>query len=320
MNGRVAVLRAPRTARIETRAVPAFAPKQVRVRLQGCGVCGSNLPVWEGRPWFTYPFPDGAPGHEGWGRVDAVGDEVEGLRRGDRVAVLSYNAFADYDVADAERVLPLPRELDGQPFPGEALGCALNVIRRSDIQPRQTVAIVGIGFMGALLVSLASRRGARVVAISRRRFALELAKRMGATATLVLDEPARVIAAVKELTDGAGCERVIEATGLQIPLDLAGELTAERGRLIIAGYHQDGLRQVNMQLWNWRGIDVINAHERDPRVYLEGMRAAADAVARGELDPSPLYTDSFKLEELPAAFSRMHERGENFLKAILAYE
>ena len=50
----------------------------------------------------------------------------------------------------------------------------------------------------------------------------------------------------------------------------------ERGRLVIAGYHQDGPRQVNMQLWNWRGIDVINAHERDPRRYVDGMRAAVD--------------------------------------------
>jgi hypothetical protein len=58
-----------------------------------------------------------------------------------------------------------------------------------------------------------------------------------------------------------------------VAADLAGELCAERGRLVIAGYHQDGMRQVNVQLWNWRGIDVINAHERDPQAYVDGMRA-----------------------------------------------
>jgi threonine dehydrogenase-like Zn-dependent dehydrogenase len=73
----------------------------------------------------------------------------------------------------------------------------------------------------------------------------------------------------KRLTGGAMCERVIEAVGLQWPLDLAGEITGERGRLVIAGYHQDGKREVNMQMWNWRGIDVINAHERDPRAYVQ---------------------------------------------------
>jgi hypothetical protein len=95
---------------------------------------------------------------------------------------------------------------------------------------------------------------------------------------------------VKELTGGAFCDRVIEAVGKQWPLDLSAELTRERGRLIIAGYHQDGPRQVNMQLWNWRGLDVINAHERDPEVYLAGIRAAVAAVTSGRLDPRPLYT------------------------------
>src|SRR3954464_1430548 len=139
MNGRVAVVNAPRSAQIESRPVPGIAPRQVRVRLEGCGVCGSNLPVWEGRPWFTYPFPAGAPGHEGWGRIDAVGAEVGRVRPGDRVAVLSYNAFAEYDVAEEENVVPLPPALDGQPFPGEALGCALNVFRRSEVQSQHTV-------------------------------------------------------------------------------------------------------------------------------------------------------------------------------------
>ena len=91
---------------------------------------------------------------------------------------------------------------------------------------------------------------------------------------------------------------MIEAVGQQWPLDLAGELTAERGRLVIAGYHQDGPRQVNMQLWNWRGLDVINAHERDPAVYLAGMRDAAEAVAGGRLDPGTLYTNTYTLEAL----------------------
>jgi threonine dehydrogenase-like Zn-dependent dehydrogenase len=252
--------------------------------------------------------------------VDEIGSEVSSVRSGDRVAVLSYHAFAEYDVADEGNVAVLPPTLDGQPFPGEALGCAMNVFDRSDIRPEHTVAIVGAGFMGALLTRLTVAAGARVVALSRRPFALEIARQMGARETIRLADPADAINTVRELTGGAGCERVIEATGLQGPLDLAGELTAERGRLVIAGYHQDGPRQVNLQLWNWRGLDVINAHERDPRKYLDGMRAAIAAVADGRLDPAPLYTDAFKLEELPRAFDRMRERSGRFLKSILIYD
>ena len=75
---------------------------------------------------------------------------------------------------------------------------------------------------------------------------------------------------MKQITAGRLCERVIEAVGKQWPLDLAGELVGYGGKLIIAGYHQDGPRQVNMQSWNWKGIDVINAHERDLAVACVG--------------------------------------------------
>jgi threonine dehydrogenase-like Zn-dependent dehydrogenase len=319
-NGRTAVLNGPQSVTLLRQAPVAPAPRQIRVRLEGCGVCGSNLPVWEGRPWFEYPRPAGSPGHEGWGRVDAVGEEVAEFRAGDRVAVLSYHAFADYDLAEADQAVRLPAELDGQPFPGEALGCAMNVLRRSDLRAGQTVAVVGIGFLGALLVSLAAGAGARVIALGRRRFARELAHRMGAAETVPLGDAHAAVGAVKELTGGRGCERVIEATGWQMPLDVATELTAEGGRLIIAGYHQDGMRQVNMQLWNWRGLDVINAHERDPRQAIAGMRAAVEAVASGRLNPAPLYTDQFRLEEIGRAFAGMSGRPEGFMKAILAYD
>jgi threonine dehydrogenase-like Zn-dependent dehydrogenase len=87
--------------------------------------------------------------------------------------------------------------------------------------------------------------------------------------------------------------------------------------LIVAGYHQDGLRQVNMQLWNWRGIDVINAHERDPAIYLRGMREAVEAVASGTLDPAPLYTHRFPLDRLGDALDATRDRPDGFLKALV---
>src|SRR5690606_24336358 len=119
--------------------------------LEGCGVCGSNLPVLQGRSWFDYPRPPGNPGHEGWGRIAALGPGVSDWSVGQRVAFLSDNAFAEFDIASEDAMVPLPSELDGLDVPGEPLGCAMNVFRRSDIQPGQTVAVIGVGFLGALL-------------------------------------------------------------------------------------------------------------------------------------------------------------------------
>ena len=315
---RAAVIAGPRKVEIIEAAIPDPGPREVRVRVEGCGVCGSNLPVWEGREWFTYPQAPGAPGHEGWGVIDAVGAEAQGLAVGDRVAMFSNGAYAEYDVAAAEAVVRLPESFDGKPFPGEPLACAMNVFRRSDIQTGQTVAVVGAGFLGAALVRLAATAGARVIAISRRPFALKIAREFGAAETILMDDRQRIIEEVGDLTGGEYCERVIEAVGLQEPLDLASELTREGGRLVIAGYHQDGPRRINMQLWNWRGIDVINAHERDPRVYARGMREAVAAVESGAFDPSPLFTHSFELDRLGAALETARERPDGFLKALIA--
>jgi threonine dehydrogenase-like Zn-dependent dehydrogenase len=314
---RAAVLAAPGQFRLETVPMPEPAEGQVRVRLEGCGVCGSNLAPWEGRPWFNYPFAPGAPGHEGWGIVDAVGSSVESVHPGERVAFLSYHAFAEYDLAGADALVKLPAWLEKRPFPGEALGCAMNVFRRADIGSRQTVAVVGIGFLGAVLTALAAKAGARVIAISRRPFALDIAKACGAEEVISSTEPSRVIERIKTLTGDRGCERVIEAVGLQSALDLAGELTCERGRLVIAGYHQDGPRQINLQLWNWRGLDVINAHERDSRVYVRGMQEAVEAAATGRLDASCLFTHRFSFDRIGEAFAAMQSRPDRFLKALI---
>jgi threonine dehydrogenase-like Zn-dependent dehydrogenase len=226
---RAAVLAGECDVRICEVPLPEPGPGEVRLALEGCGVCGSDLPVWQGRPWFDYPRPPGAPGHETWGRIDAVGPGVAGVTEGDRVAALSYHGYAEFDLARADRVVALEPGLADAPFPGEALGCAMNVFARSGIRAGDTVAVVGAGF-------------------------------------------------------------------------LAGELTRVRGRLVIAGFHQDGPRQIDLQLWNWRGLDVVNAHERDPAIYLRGIAEAAAAVRTGRLDPAPLYGTPFALDELQQAF------------------
>jgi threonine dehydrogenase-like Zn-dependent dehydrogenase len=311
-----AQIQGPRKASVLRIDRPRPGPDEVLVRLEGSGVCGSHSALWEGRDWFQYPCEPGAPGHEGWGRIEALGEDVLDLELGSRVTLLSYRAFAEYDVAKADSVVPLPPELDDDPVPGEALGCAMNVFRRSDVRPGQDVAVIGVGFLGSLLVQLAARAGARVFAVSRREFARDVARRCGAAETF--DLSAASASTILEATRGRGCDRVLEAVGHQEGLDLATALTAEGGRLVVAGYHQDGLRKVDMQTWNWRGIDVINAHERRSEVYVEGMRLGIEAVRSGALDHRPLVTHRFALSELDHALDALHARPESFLKAVVS--
>ncbi|WP_277981645.1 MDR/zinc-dependent alcohol dehydrogenase-like family protein [Sphingomonas phyllosphaerae] len=312
-----AVLMAPRRFELREAPVPRPGTGEVRVRLEGCGVCASNVEPWEGQPWSTYPSEAGGMGHEGWGVVDALGEGVSDVALGDRVTMLSGHSFAPYDVAAVDQLVRLPAGLDGRAFPGEPLACAMNIFRRSAIEPGQTVAIVGIGFLGAVLTKLASDAGARVIAISRRAESLALATRYGAAETIAMDDHWAIIERVKELTGEALCARVIEAVGKQWPLDLASAITGFGGRLIVAGYHQDGPRQVNMQDWNWKGIDVINAHERDPRVNRRGLEEAVEAVASGRIDLAPLLTHHFPLGALNDAIAATRDKPHGFVKAVI---
>lgn len=317
---RAPVLEAPGRVSIERIAIPTPGPGDVRVKLLGCGVCGSNLEPWRGNEWMTYPFPPGAPGHEGWGVVDALGDEVQQFQPGDPVALISNRAFAEYDVAPAEYVVRIPRQLADRPMPAEALGCVMNIFHRCDVRPGQTVAILGIGFLGALLTQLCVNTGARVIPFSRRQSALDTARQFGARDGVMLDDHYHVISRAKVLTDGEGFDRVIEATGSQWPLDLAGEFCKTRGKLIIAGYHQDGPRRVNMQQWNWKGLDVINAHEREPMCYVRGMREAIDAILHGHLNPYPLYTHRFRPDQLGQALEMLDTRPDHFMKGLVIHD
>lgn len=285
-------------------------PDHVRLRVAQCGVCASNVPPWEGREWFTYPMEAGAPGHEACGVIEAIGDEVDGWRAGDRVAYIGHRGFAEVESVPATNLLRIPAEVGGD-FLAEPLACAMNIFRRAGIRAGDVVAIVGPGFLGTLLIPLAISAGAKVFVITRRE------REIDARATLILDEdPARILSRIEAVTGQQLCDVVIEATGKQQPLDLAAQLTRVRGRLVIAGYHQDP-RRVDMQLWNWRGLDVINAHERDPAIYLEGMRLALDALREGPWRDVQLVSHRFTLPQLGEALRCTAVRPEGFLKAVI---
>jgi NADPH:quinone reductase len=321
-----AQLVAPR--RFELCQVPKPAPGQgeVLVQVEGCGVCASNLPAWSGRPWFSYPLEPGQLGHEGWGRVEAVGAGVDRSLLGRRVATLSERSFAQFDVVGAADLVALPdSDSAGAPdvMPLEPFACIFNVYQRARISELWAgngadgvVAVVGLGFVGLGIARLSARAGVRTIALSTNPHALKLARGFGVD-TIEIQDRAQASAAVGEFTGGLGCACVVECTGFQEPLDLASDLVAEGGRLVIAGFHQDGARSVDMQQWNWKGIDVINAHERSRERIRSGMRTAARELADDAEWTRLLITDRFPLADIGLALERASERPAGFIKAAV---
>lgn len=294
---------------------PSPGSGEVRVALEGCGVCASNLPAWSGRPWFDYPLAPGELGHEGWGRVEAAGPGVDEAWLGRRVGIVSERAYAAAEVVAVDDLITVPDCLPLAPL--EPFGCVFNIARRAAISEGDTVAVVGLGFIGLGVARLAVQQGARVLALSTNPSALETASGFGVAEAVPVLSRAAAREAVLEHTGGAGCSHVVECTGHQEPLDLAGDLVAEGGRLVIAGFHQDGPRQIDLQQWNWKGIDVINAHERNRQQVRLGMQAAARALAHDPSWVTTLVTDTFPLDRLNAALELTGRRSPGFVKAAV---
>ncbi len=284
---------------------PRPGAEEVLVRIRACGVCGSDLNAWRGVPGLEYPLDPGAPGHEVYGEVLELGPGASALRVGDTVTGLMWNSFAELGVARAENLVTVP---SGVPLLGEPLACAMNVIRRSGIAPDGRFVIVGFGYLAALMVHLAPP-GVRWVAIARREDSRALALRLGAEAAYEFGN------IPSELWDSF--EVAIEAAGVQQTLDFATWLTAYGGRLVIAGYHADGPRTVNMQSWNWKGIDVINAHERQPARYMAGLRQALELLSQRNIDLAHLHTHSWPLARAAEAFATAEQRPAGFIKGML---
>jgi len=194
------------------------------------------------------------------------------------------------------------------------VACALSIHAKARVQAGETVAIIGIGFIGALLTQLASGDGARVIAVSRRQESLDLALKCGAAEVIPMEDHWQIIEGIRHLTGGRLADTTIEAVGLQWPLDLAAEITREGGRLVIAGYHQDGPRQVNMQLWNWRAFEIVNAHERDQAKMMEAMRQAVATMASGRIDVTPLLSGPWPLERLGEVLDATRDKPGAFVK------
>jgi threonine dehydrogenase-like Zn-dependent dehydrogenase len=292
-------------------------PGQILVRMEGSGVCASSLPLWEGREWFTYPQPPGAPGHEGWGRVAALGEGVTGPRH--------RRPRRGTDLPRARRirrrrrrlVVKLPDTLADTAVLGEPLGCATNIFQRSEIRAGQTVAIVGIGFLGALLTQLAKHAGARVIALSRRPFSLEFAKQAGRRPHAAAGRP------LEDPGEGQGAHRrqVVRARHrVHRPAVAAGPGGRDDGRARPPGHRR---LPPGRPAAGQPAVVELARHRRHQRARTRpaGLRGRHEARRRRwlrrRLDPTPLYTHKLPLDRLGEALELTRTRPDGFMKALV---
>jgi threonine dehydrogenase-like Zn-dependent dehydrogenase len=304
---RVARLVSPETFEVGEQEVAAPTAGQVRVRVLACGVCASELHAVE-EPLESYPV---SMGHEPVGVVESVGDGVEGLREGMRVTGGFGPSFAERVLADHRHVVPVPDGLDTKDAIGEPLGCVVEGKRRTRVVAGDRVAIAGVGYMGLMMLQLVAMAGAAdVVAIDPRTDARDAALGLGATEAL---DPKDVVG---NPADGE-FDVVVEASGTQSGLDLVTGLVRQHGILSILGYHQGPPRSVDLQQWNWKAIDVVNAHVRRRDLLNEAIRRGLELIRVGRLQHGSLVTHRFGLDGVGDAFHALATKPDGFIKAVV---
>jgi len=313
---RQAVLSGGQRFTIEDAGTPAPGPNDVLVKVQACGVCASELHAWEGG--------EGAPrmlGHEVAGEVVAVGTAASGLVVGDRVTGLFQRGFADYAMAPADRVARLPDGIGAVHAFGEPLACVISAARRTRVDLGDRVIVVGLGFMGLLMLQLVRSMGAaHIIGVDVRGDALAAARRLGADEAVTpeaLDRGLLASFAIEGSLARGGVDVVVEATGTQAGLTLAGELVRQHGILSILGYHQGAPRSVDMRLWNFKAFDVVNAHERRTDYRMDCMRRGLALAAGGRLDLASLVTHTFALDDVGRAFQALATKPPGFIKSVV---
>ncbi len=308
------LLAAPGQFRPGERPVPQPGAPELLIRTTACGLCASELDVFLGRnPWQQYPA---LLGHEGVGRVVAVGAGVTGWREGDLVAAaLAGGCYAEFFTIDAALALPVPAGLAPHLALAEPLSCAVNALAEIQARPQDRIVLLGAGFMGLALLQLLRATAPQWLLVAARRAEVRrLAEALGATETC---RPEMVQERVWALTSGEGADVVIEATGAEPMLAIAASLLRPEGTLAIVGYHQGDGRRVPVHEWNWKALRIANCHVRSRARIVDGARRGLALAASGALDVTCLVTHQFPLSAIQEAFQTAAERPPGFVKAVI---
>jgi len=239
---------------------PSISPTDVLVRVAYCGVCGTDLHIFEGEFPVRLPL---VPGHEFSGMVEKVGQRVKRLKVGDHVAVdpnincgtcyyckkgmtnfcekweavgvTRQGAYAELVAVPASNVYLVPQGLPLERFAFvEPVSCVLHGLDRADPKRGEKALVTGLGTIGLIFGQLLKTKGVKVMGADMVEDRLKLAKSIGFEQTVNPAEES-TLDAVRSWTAGRGVDLVIEASGSIKAMEEAIKLADKGGRMIIFG-------------------------------------------------------------------------------------
>lgn len=331
------VLEAPYQLALQERPVPTPEAGEVLIQSRANGICGSDLHFYHGtHPYRHYPM---YLGHEGTGRVASLGDNVAGFGVGDTVLIepLIYcgtcypcrqgrtnccsnmktvgvnvpGALSEYFVVPATCLVKIPSAIPSSVAAlVEPFSIGFQAVARGEVVAQDFAAIIGAGPIGIATLAAAKERGAKVAIMDLLDSRLALAEAFGADLVIQSRDqnPADML---REWTNGDMPGVVIEAVGGPHTMELAIQLVADAGRVVIVG--------VTEQAAQIRGVDLTR---KELNVYgsrnnLHQFRNASAYVMSHQTLVEKMITQQFPLEQTAKAFELAHAHPDQVAKIVI---
>jgi 2-desacetyl-2-hydroxyethyl bacteriochlorophyllide A dehydrogenase len=304
---------------------------QVQIRVSHCGLCGTDLHIFQGHMDQRVKTPQ-VLGHESSGLIESVGEGVKGWRPGDRVTVMpldpcnacpacraghshicqklkfigidSPGALQGLWTVPAHTLHRLPDSLALEHAAMvEPIAVACHDVRLGEVKPGDYAVVIGAGPIGTLVALVAKHSGARVVVSEVNPFRIKLARELGLD--VVDPRDTDVVALVTEQTGDAGADVVFEVSGSQAGAELMTKLPRTRGRIVVVAIFADGPK-IDLFRFFWRELRLCGA-----RVYEhQDFDAAIELAGSGAIPIPKLITGVYPLDGVQRALEQMHAGGE----------
>jgi len=344
------ILHGPNDFRLGEKPVPKPGPGEVLVKVEACGICGTDVKIiTKGMPKMP-PYGEFTFGHEWAGVIVALGDTVDEFKVGDRVAIeahkgcgrcqncieglytncLNYadlekghrtsgmtvdGGFADYAIHHVNSVYKIPDNISFEEATYvTTLGCALYAIDMSGgYIAGDTVLVTGPGPIGLSVVQGAKALGAeKIILVGTKEDRLALGRKLGATHTINVKEVEDPLAMIMEITEGKGCERTYECAGQDSTVDLCLKATKKgHAMTLVSFYKQPVTIQFDYAVLNGIKIFTVRGEGRN------NCKRALSLMSQGLVDAKAIMTHTFPLEEFATGLDYFVNRKDGAMKVVV---
>lgn len=317
---------APKRIELFEEELSALSPDEVLIKIAACGICQTEVAVFEGLVQGTpgvsfryHGFPSDL-GHEVVGIVADVGRDVTNVKVGQQVTGIIYSGcgFATYIVEKAKWLVPVPDKVSLSHALGEPIMCVTNIVRLSKLDFADTVYVIGTGFMALLTVATLRHYPLKNIIISGHYDQrLKMAERFGATLAINVNDQ-DPWAVIMEHTSQRGVDVVIELTGRMDMLRLGASVckAKQQARLVMAGVYRDEPFTLGNYLQN-RAPILVAAYPNQAPDMMDDLQRGMWAMEQGWFPMAELITHQFPLEEVARAIEIASTKAGGYIKGII---